>query len=305
VKTQGTGAALNQTAAQLQGGVLRLGIGTAIPLIATWEGTLAASPAPELRGVAENLGALRSALAEEGSDGTEVGQLLTTLGAQVQAIASSPLGFPIAVPLTQLSLLLSAGGAAVTSQASSDRAAPGAFGGEAQGAPQAPQAGGKVRDFEQTETVDAPPDEVFEWLADVGNLPKYLPPITDASVEGPSEEGKPGARLRLRGEIPNRGPFENEGYFDVDRSARRMRWGAEVNRDYSGWLRVSEAGEGRSQVRIHLSFGPRSVESEIADQAEGDRDPLAEAVSATLGSIRRQIEEGAGKVQPPPPPPGE
>jgi hypothetical protein len=57
-------------------------------------------------------------------------------------------------------------------------------------------------------------------------------------------------------------------------------------------------------VTVHLSFGPYSAEPEIQEEAPEERDPLEEGISATLESIRRQIEEGAGKVQPPPPPPG-
>jgi len=30
-----------------------------------------------------------------------------------------------------------------------------------------------TRDYEQSQQVDAPPEEVFSWLADVGNLPEY------------------------------------------------------------------------------------------------------------------------------------
>ena len=51
---------------------------------------------------------------------------------------------------------------------------------------------------------------------------------------------------------------------------------------------------------VHLSFGERSVEPEMSENAPGDRDPPAEGISATLESIRRQVEEGAGKVEPPP-----
>ena len=42
-----------------------------------------------------------------------------------------------------------------------------------------------MSEYEQSQGVDAPPDEVFAWLSDVGNLPAYLPPVTDASMEGP------------------------------------------------------------------------------------------------------------------------
>jgi len=82
-----------------------------------------------------------------------------------------------------------------------------------------------------------------------------------------------------------------------------MEWGAEVERDYSGWLEVAE-GAGGSQVTVHLFFGERSVEPEMREQTPEGSDPLAEGVSATLESIRRQVEEGAGKVEPPPPPAG-
>jgi hypothetical protein len=51
-------------------------------------------------------------------------------------------------------------------------------------------------------------------------------------------------------------------------------------------------------VTVHLSFGERSVEPEIREQTPEGQDPLADGISATLESIRRQIEEGAGKVEP-------
>ncbi len=54
-----------------------------------------------------------------------------------------------------------------------------------------------------------------------------------------------------------------------------------------------------SEVVVHLSFGERSAEPEIREESARDQDPLAEGISATLESIRRQIEEGAGKVAPP------
>jgi len=32
------------------------------------------------------------------------------------------------------------------------------------------------QEYEQSQTIDASPEEVFAWLSDVGNLPEYLPP---------------------------------------------------------------------------------------------------------------------------------
>jgi ribosome-associated toxin RatA of RatAB toxin-antitoxin module len=157
-----------------------------------------------------------------------------------------------------------------------------------------------MQEYEQRETVAAPANEVFAWVSDVENLPKYLPPIKDAGIEG-SAEGGPGERVKMLVEIPDRGEFESEGYFDVDAEALTMRWGAEAGRDYSGRLTVAEAGDGQSEVTVHLSFGPRSVEGEIQEDASEGRNPLEESLGATLESIRRQIEEGSGKLPPPSP----
>ena len=155
-----------------------------------------------------------------------------------------------------------------------------------------------MQEYEQSKIVAAPANEVFAWVSDVENLPKYLPPIKDAGIEG-SAAGSPGERVKMQVEIPDRGEFESEGYFDVDADARTMRWGTETDKDYSGYLTVAEAGDGQSEVIVHLCFGPRSVEGEIQEDSGDDRNPLEESLSATLESIRRRIEEGNGKLPPP------
>lgn len=158
-----------------------------------------------------------------------------------------------------------------------------------------------MQEYEQKGTVAAPANEVFAWVSDVENLPKYLPPIKDAGLDGAADGDNPGEKVRMRVGIPDRGEFESEGYFSVDAEARTMRWGAETDRDYSGYLTVAEAGDGQSEVTVHLSFGPRSAEPGIQEDSSDDRDPLEESLSATLESIRRQIEEGGGKLPPPSP----
>ena len=162
------------------------------------------------------------------------------------------------------------------------------------------------QEYEQSQIIDAPPEEVFAWLSDVANLPEYLPPVVASSTKGPSAEGVPGQRIRTTLEYPGQEErsFDAEGYLAVDESEHRMEWGAEAGRDYSGWLTVANRGESGSEVVVHLSFGERSVEPEMQERAPEGRDPLAEGISATLESIRRQIEEGSGKVKTPPPPEG-
>jgi uncharacterized protein YndB with AHSA1/START domain len=99
-----------------------------------------------------------------------------------------------------------------------------------------------VKEYEQTQTIEASPDEVFAWLSTVDNLPEYLPPVVGASIEGPSAEGTPGQRIRATLEYPGGGgTFDAEGYLAVDEGRRRMEWGAEVERDYSGCSRSPKA----------------------------------------------------------------
>ena len=75
------------------------------------------------------------------------------------------------------------------------------------------------QEYEQSQTIDAPPEEVFAWLSDVGNLPEYLPPVVASSVEGASAAGVPGRRIRTTLEYPGegRGTFEAEGYLSRER----------------------------------------------------------------------------------------
>lgn len=101
-----TNAALDQTIATLQGGALQLGVGAAIPAIASWEQTLAAAGKPELTAISGNLAALRTLLTAGDADPAEASRLLQTLGAQTQAVATTSYGLPLAVPLSQLALVL-------------------------------------------------------------------------------------------------------------------------------------------------------------------------------------------------------
>lgn len=152
------------------------------------------------------------------------------------------------------------------------------------------------QEYQQRNTIYRSADEVFDWLSRVENLPHYLPPVKEAWLEGPAAAGKPGQRVKMNVEVPGLYDTEGEGYFHADEEARRLEWGAEFSRDYSGWLTVEESAEKECVVTAHLSFGPRSVEGEVQEESGRDRDPMAEGVSNTLESIRRQLEEGRGKT---------
>ena len=151
-----------------------------------------------------------------------------------------------------------------------------------------------TQQYERSKVIEAPADEVYAWVAEIGNLPRYLPPIKEAKRADGS-----GDRVWMKGEIPDRGEFEAEGYFRVFEEDRRMEWGAEMGRDYSGRLQVADLQDAKSRVAVQLHLGERSVEGEIQEESGEGRDLLVEGIDATLESIRRQIEEGSGKVEQP------
>ena len=143
-------------------------------------------------------------------------------------------------------------------------------------------------EYEHTQTIHASPDEVFAFVSDVRNLPRYLPTTKGAEPQG---EG------RVRGEA-NGHPYDSDGYFRVDEAARRLEWGADEEGKYSGWLTVS-GEESASLVTVHLSFGPATdLPERIEENSPGER-PIQQGLEASLASIQNLVEGQGGKVEPP------
>ncbi len=98
--------ALDRAVTFLRGGVQRPGMEQALRVIETWEQRLAASENEELVPIAENLADLRVQLLAGEFDPAAVGQLLITLGEQVETVATKDVGAPVADKLLPLSDLL-------------------------------------------------------------------------------------------------------------------------------------------------------------------------------------------------------
>jgi uncharacterized protein YndB with AHSA1/START domain len=121
-------------------------------------------------------------------------------------------------------------------------------------------------EHEHTEYVAASPDRVFSALADVDNLPRYVPQLTGA------ERGE-GDRLTVRARYDGH-TQEGEAWFRADQAERRIEWGSPGS-DYRGWIQVSPEREG-SRLTLFLST------------SRGDaRDS---EVMGTLDAIRRLVE---------------
>jgi hypothetical protein len=97
----------------LRGGIRRPTIEEGLRVIEVWEQRLAASGSPELLLIADNLATLRVLLLSGDFDPTAVGEILVTLGEQLQAVAASDLGVPVSNRLSLLARLLTDQGKAL------------------------------------------------------------------------------------------------------------------------------------------------------------------------------------------------
>lgn len=109
------GGEIDRTTEALRGGVQRLGIAAALPIITGWEERLAVSGVPELAAVAETLRELKGQLQPEGIvDPASVGALLTSLGDQVRTAADAETAARVSENLSKLSAALGDGGASLS-----------------------------------------------------------------------------------------------------------------------------------------------------------------------------------------------
>lgn len=139
--------------------------------------------------------------------------------------------------------------------------------------------------YEDSLMIDAAPYEVFEFVADITNLPKYIPTTKQAQSQGPD-------RVRVQGEAHGH-PYDSDGFLRADRHAMRLDWGADEG-GYKGALQIQPDGEG-SLVTVQLWLGDRLAG---ADGGGPSPDQVQEGLRKGLESIKNQVEGHGGKVEP-------
>lgn len=118
---------------------------------------------------------------------------------------------------------------------------------------------------EHTEHVAAAPDAVYAAIADVSNLPKFVPQLTGARQ---TSDGRIEVDARYEGHEQH-----GEAAFSTDDAARTIEWGSASG--YHGWMRVDPDGDG-SRLTLFL---------DTPHAGASDHD-----VSATLDAIRMLVE---------------
>ena len=128
-------------------------------------------------------------------------------------------------------------------------------------------------EYSRSTTIDANPDDLFEFLSKVENLPQYFTGLKDARHrEG--DEVHVTANPDATGGAPGQGEVEADAWFHIDADRRALSWGSEGERDYHGELQVTSEGDG-AQVSVTLHT------------EHDDRGPIEDGIDETLANIAR------------------
>ena len=128
-----------------------------------------------------------------------------------------------------------------------------------------------MTEYERSHTMPAPPEQVFDQAANVGQMGDWLP-----------------GELHVRAEeLP--AVTVHEDRTDEDTAAllrarpeqMRLEWGTRDDGAYAGWLQVAGIDSGASEVTLHLSFF-----DERHDPGEAR---VGEALDGSLARLEEQV----------------
>ena len=126
-------------------------------------------------------------------------------------------------------------------------------------------------DYEQSRDVNAPAQALFDYLADVRNMPRYFSSMTSAE---PAE----GEAVQVTAVVDGK-EREGEAWFKVDRDRMHLDWGSEGPNNYHGRLDVTgDDAASRVSVALHTD----NVEDQRIDQG----------LTETLDEVQRLVESG-------------
>jgi uncharacterized membrane protein len=145
-----------------------------------------------------------------------------------------------------------------------------------------------MEDYERSTTVDAPADELFEYLSKVENLPTYFDRMTSAR-NLPGDQVEVEAKIEP-GDAGSGEPGQTVGgdaWFTIDADAKALTWGSEGPHDYKGQLQVTPAGDAASTVTVKLH---------TTHESEGIEDGIEQTLAniANLAGSDGRLNAGAG-----------
>jgi uncharacterized membrane protein len=151
---------------------------------------------------------------------------------------------------------------------------------------QAPYAPPRV--YEHSRRIEALPDAVYAYVADISRLPTYMTAIDHAEMIDDD---------RVRIETSSNGTtHQADGTITSDPERRRIEWSSDPG-DYHGTLVVSDE-EDHSRVIVRLTFTSSSNYPAEIDAAAAKPDPIDRALEAALDSMKNILEGEGGAVPP-------
>jgi uncharacterized protein YndB with AHSA1/START domain len=136
----------------------------------------------------------------------------------------------------------------------------------------------EMPEFSRSTTIAADPDELFEYLSRIENLPEYFRGLTEAH-HTTGDEVHVTANPQVTGGEPDAGgEVHGEAWFRIDAEQRALAWGSESEHDYRGELVVAPDGDrARVSVRLHTEHD--------------DRDSIETGIEETLHNIEQIVAE--------------
>ncbi len=129
--------------------------------------------------------------------------------------------------------------------------------------------------------MDAPAHDVTDFVADIENMPKYMPTTKKAEAAGDE-------RVRVQGGGDGF-QYDSEGYLRRHKETGDMEWGADEG-TYNGSMHVDTEGDG-SKVTIKLVFKGDKYKDIPSEHVN-------EGLHTALESIKNYVEGTGGKVKP-------
>ncbi|MFJ6695314.1 SRPBCC family protein [Streptomyces sp. NPDC091272] len=116
-------------------------------------------------------------------------------------------------------------------------------------------------DYDTSISVAVSPSTLFSYLADVQNLPAYMPRLTSAKPHD-------GDRVTVTAHIEPPGKperdVESEAWIRVVEEGKSLEWGAPGPHDYRGRLHVA-AGDDQDHSRLSVELHTERVEGSQVD----------------------------------------
>lgn len=144
------------------------------------------------------------------------------------------------------------------------------------------------REYEHSRRIEALPDAVYAYVADISRLPTYMPAIQHAQMIGSD---------RVRIETSSQGAtHQADGTITSDPERRRIEWSSDPG-DYHGSLVVSDEVD-HSRVIVRLTFTSSSNYPQEIESTAAQPDPIDRALEAALDSMKNILEGEGGAVSP-------